>query len=264
MKRTTMILSFAALLTAAGCQSANNEGTENASAEQSEHQAEENENHDQANETNHHNEEDHNDHDHNHDDNHDHNHDDEHDHHHDEEDQDIYDGYFEDDQIEDRDLSDWEGEWQSVYPYLQNGELDDVMEHKADEDESMTAEEYIAYYETGYQTDVDEIIIEEDTFTFLTEDTEMSASYDYDGYEVLTYEAGNRGVRFIFEKQDGDSDMPAFIQFSDHQIAPNPAHHFHLYWGEDRDELLDEVTNWPTYYPASMDGDDIAHEMIAH
>ena len=32
----------------------------------------------------------------------------------------IYKGYFENAQVKTRTLSDWEGDWQSVYPYLLN------------------------------------------------------------------------------------------------------------------------------------------------
>ena len=70
----------------------------------------------------------------------------------------IYRGYFEDDQIADRPLSDWEGDWQSVYPLLLDGTLDPVMAHKAESGDK-TAEEYRAYYEIGYGTDVDRIVI---------------------------------------------------------------------------------------------------------
>ncbi len=35
----------------------------------------------------------------------------------------IYDGYFDDDQVKDRPLSDYAGDWQSVYPQLQDGTL---------------------------------------------------------------------------------------------------------------------------------------------
>ncbi|RNA66253.1 metal-binding protein ZinT [Alteribacter keqinensis] len=259
MKRTHLYAStFAAALLLAACQSENTEesnanqgdeaqeNTGNESAEDND--AEENEEHQEDN-----------DHDPSSDD-----HDHEHEHSHDEESQAIYDGYFEDEQIEDRDLSDWEGEWQSVYPYFINGELDEVMEQKASESDSMTAEEYTEYYETGYETDVDNITIEDGTFTFSSDEGEWSGEYVYDGYEVLTYEAGNRGVRFIFKQEEGDEEMPAYIQFSDHNIFPTKSDHFHLYWGDDRERLLDEVTNWPTYYPAHMDGNDIKQEMMAH
>ncbi|WP_027955562.1 metal ABC transporter solute-binding protein, Zn/Mn family [Halobacillus kuroshimensis] len=182
----------------------------------------------------------------------------------DEEAQQIYDGYFEDEQVKDRELTDWEGDWQSVYPYLQDGTLDEVFAHKAENDGDMTAEEYKEYYKIGYETDVERIIFEGNDVTFFENGEKSSGTYTYDGYEILTYEAGNRGVRYIYELTEEDGDLPQYIQFSDHSITPTDADHYHLYWGDDREALLDEVTNWPTYYPSDLDGQEIAHEMMAH
>lgn len=176
---------------------------------------------------------------------------------------DIYRGIFDDAQIEARALSDWQGDWQSVYPLLQDGTLDAVMEHKAQTGDK-TAEEYRAYYETGYRTDVDRIVIDGGSVTFHQGDETLQGTYDSDGHEVLTYEAGNRGVRYIFEKTAGDAAAPGFIQFSDHGIFPQQADHYHLYWGDDRAALLAEVTNWPTYYPSSLTGSEVVAEMLAH
>nr|WP_280953016.1 metal-binding protein ZinT [Mangrovicella endophytica] len=175
----------------------------------------------------------------------------------------MYKGYFEDGQVKDRPLSDWAGDWQSVYPYLTDGTLDPVMAHKA-EDGKKSAAEYKAYYEVGYKTNVERITIEGDTVTFFREGKPLKARYASDGHEILTYEKGNRGVRFIFKKVDGDADAPDYFQFSDHKIAPEKADHYHLYWGDDRAALLKEVTNWPTYYPSSLSAKDVAQEMMAH
>lgn len=194
---------------------------------------------------------------------HDHEHSHEHEHSHDHGDDQIYQGYFEDDQVEARALSDWAGDWQSVFPYLEDGTLDPVMEHKAKHGD-MSVDEYKDYYEIGYRTDIERIVIEGDTVTFYENGKPLEARYARDDYEILTYEAGNRGVRFIFEKVEGDDDAPQYIQFSDHRVAPAVADHYHLYWGEDRAALLEEVTNWPTYYPASLSADEIVHDMIAH
>lgn len=194
---------------------------------------------------------------------HDHAHEHDHGHAHDEDAKRIYDGYFTDEEIQPRTLADWQGDWQSVYPLLQDGTLAPVMAHKA-ETGSMSAEEYTAYYSTGYKTEVDRIVIEGDTFTFHSDGQAVSAHYESDGHEVLTYQKGNRGVRYIFEKFDGDDAAPDFVQFSDHAVAPNDAGHYHLYWGDDRAALLEEVTNWPTYYPSSMTGAQIVDEMLAH
>lgn len=182
---------------------------------------------------------------------------------HDHGDDQIYQGYFEDSQVKDRALLDWEGDWQSVYGYLQDGTLDPVMAHKA-ESGTQTVEEYKAYYEIGYKTDVERITIEGDTVTFFKDGRPLKARYASDGRETLTYEKGNRGVRFIFKKVEGDADAPDYIQFSDHKIAPAKADHFHLYFGDDRAALLKEVTNWPTYYPSALSAKEIVEEMIAH
>ena len=191
-------------------------------------------------------------------------HDHEHGHSHDEETQKVYDGFFEDTEVSDRSLLDWEGDWQSVYPYLQDGTLDEVFDYKAEQEDTMTSEEYKDYYDEGYQTDVERIMIQGNNVTFFKNGKENSGEYIYDGYEILTYEAGNKGVRYIFKLAEKNEELPQFIQFSDHSIKQNESDHYHLYWGDDRNALLNEVTNWPTYYPSEMDGHDIAHEMIAH
>lgn len=175
----------------------------------------------------------------------------------------IYDGYFEDEQVADRGLSDWEGDWQSVYPYLVSGDLDEVFAHKA-ETGDMTAEEYKQYYTTGYITNIDRVLIKDESVTFFDGKEEYSGEYASDGYEILTYEKGNRGVRFIFKKTAGSEQAPAFIQFSDHHIYPVKSSHFHLYWGADRKELLEEVTHWPTYYPSDLDAKGLVRDMLAH
>ncbi|MBS9721054.1 metal-binding protein ZinT [Tianweitania sp. BSSL-BM11] len=180
-----------------------------------------------------------------------------------EEEKKISSGYFEDDQVKERPLSNWEGHWQSVYPYMTDGTLDPVMEKKAKTGDK-TAAEYKAYYETGYKTDVDWISIEGNDVTFYKQRQPSKATYESDGFEILTYEKGNRGVRYIFKKTSGDDAAPDYFQFSDHTIAPRKAGHFHLYFGDDRAALLEEVTNWPTYYPFAMNKDQIVEEMLAH
>ena len=176
-------------------------------------------------------------------------------------------GYFDDADVTDRSLKDWSGEWQSVYPYLTDGTLDEVWEYKAKANKDMSAEEYKSYYTTGYQTDVEKITIngKKKTISFVQNGQEHTYTYKYKGYEILTYKKGNRGVRYLFEATDDNAGEFKYVQFSDHGISSQKAEHFHLYWGgESQKKLLEELENWPTYYPADLSGREIAQEIIAH
>ncbi len=183
-----------------------------------------------------------------------------------EKEQTVYNGYFADSDVSDRPLSDWQGNWQSVYPYLEDGSLDQVMAYKAKLDSSKTLDEYFAYYQTGYQTTINEIEITEDTMSFTDEDGQtVSSEYQYTGYQILNYAAGNRGVRYLFEALDDSSGAFKYVQFSDHDITSTKAAHFHIYFGNDSQEaLLTEMNHWPTYYPEDLSGFEIAQEMMAH
>lgn len=175
----------------------------------------------------------------------------------------VANGYFDDQDVKDRALSDYVGEWQSVYPLLEDGTLDPVFEYKAKLNQEMTEEEYKEYYDTGYQTDVATINIEGDTIDFVVDGESHKYTYEYQGYEILEYEKGNRGVRYLFETND-DAGQFKYVQFSDHNIAPVEAEHFHIFFGENEEDVLAEMDNWPTYYPKDLSGEEIAQEMMAH
>ncbi|CAK9886817.1 MAG: Metal-binding protein ZinT [Candidatus Erwinia impunctatus] len=173
-------------------------------------------------------------------------------------------GVFDDQNVKDRPLTDWEGVWQSVNPYLLNGDLDPVLEKKAKQGKK-TVEEYRAYYKTGYATDVDTIGIENDVIEFHQGKKVSSCHYKYDGHQILTYVSGKKGVRYLFKCQDAQSTAPKFIQFSDHTIAPRKSQHFHIFMGnESQAALLTQMDNWPTYYPYHLNKEQIVDEMLHH
>ncbi|MEJ7542366.1 zinc ABC transporter substrate-binding lipoprotein AdcA [Staphylococcus intermedius] len=177
----------------------------------------------------------------------------------------IQDGYFKDDQVKDRDLSDYAGEWQSVYPLLKDGTLDEVFEHKAEDKGDKSAKEYKAYYDKGYKTDVEKIKITDNQITFTKNGKSMTGTYSYDGKDILKYDGGNRGVRYTFKLEgDASEGLPKYVQFSDHNIAPTKTGHFHIFTGNDRDKVLKELENWPTYYPADLSKEEVKDEMLAH
>ena len=175
-------------------------------------------------------------------------------------------GYFDETQVEKRPLSNWSGEWQSVYPLLKDGTLDQVFDYKAKIKQDKSAQEYKAYYESGYKTEIKEIDITDSTMTFINENgKKMSSEYKYVGYEILTYEKGNQGVRYCFEAIDPSQGAFKYVQFSDHEITDTKSAHFHLYFGNDSQEALyKELENWPTYYPKELTGKQVAQEMMAH
>ena len=173
-------------------------------------------------------------------------------------------GWFLTQDVKDRDLSDYEGEWQSIYPLLKEGKLKKVMQAKAKKGD-MTEAEYTKYYDTGYKTDVEKITIKGNQMTFTRNGKDATATYKYDGYKILDYAKGNRGVRYLFTATgDVPAGAPKAVQFSDHGIAPGKAAHFHIFSGDSQSETLKEMDNWPTYYPASMSADEVATELLAH
>lgn len=178
----------------------------------------------------------------------------------------IYKGYFEDSMVKDRPtLNEWKGQWKSVYPYILDGTLDVVMEHKAKSNSNMTKEDYKKYYTKGYKTDVTKIVFNGNKATFYKKGKKVTAEYKYEGYRILTYPRGNRGVRFLFTAKKKVSWAPLHLQFSDHNIYPTKPSHFHLYFGnESHEELLKELEHWPTYYPVNNSKQDIIHDMLAH
>lgn len=174
-------------------------------------------------------------------------------------------GIFDDQDVKDRPLSNWDGIWESVNPLLLSGKLDPVLEQKAKNNKDKSVEEYRDYYKKGYATDVDNISIENNIVEFTQNGQVSSCEYHYSGLKILHYASGKKGVRYLFECQDSQSKAPKYIQFSDHIIEPQTSGHFHLYMGnESHEKLLQEMDNWPTYYPYSLNDEQVVHEMLHH
>lgn len=174
-------------------------------------------------------------------------------------------GVFNDQDVKARQLFDWDGIWQSVYPLLKSGALDPVFKQKAEKQGNKSAEEIKAYYQVGYKTTVDKIDIENGEITFHSADNSVSCAYHYDGFRILHYASGKKGVRYLFHCQDAQSQAPKFVQFSDHIIGPRKTHHFHIFTGnQSQAELLKEMDNWPTYYPDDLYPPQVVEEMLHH
>ncbi len=185
---------------------------------------------------------------------------DEHDHGH------SHDEEITEDDIKDRELSDFAGEWKSLYPYLLNGELDEYCEHKAeeDDDDSTTKETYIEKYKTSWQCDADKVSIKGDKITFTYSDGKTcTAEYAYAGYQIKRGDDGSiSSVRYQFTTDN--EAAPKYVQFNDHGHEPGAAEHFHIYFGNDGfDSLMDSKTN-PFFVGSSLSVDEILDELMGH
>ncbi|WP_395964588.1 metal ABC transporter solute-binding protein, Zn/Mn family [Campylobacter fetus] len=163
-------------------------------------------------------------------------------------------------------MSDWNGDFNSVYPYLIDGSLDPVLEAKASSPNSdKNFNEYKKQYEKGYKSSINRIVINNGNISFYTSNGVNTGKYAYKGYEILTYKSGKKGVRYQLENIDKNSNAPKFIQFSDHEIGPAKISHFHIYMGDDSFKTLSlELENWPTFYKSNMKKADIIEDMLEH
>ncbi|NIE98760.1 metal-binding protein ZinT [Pantoea sp. Acro-805] len=174
-------------------------------------------------------------------------------------------GVFNDGDIKDRQLSDWDGVWQSIYPYAKDGSLDPVFRKKAESGKGKSFAEIKDYYLKGYASDITDIGIENGVMEFTVKGEVNACKYDYKGYKVLNYVSGKRGVRYLFECTDKNSKAPKFVQFSDHIISPKKSGHFHIFTGNtSQDALFAELENWPTFFPYQMQKDEIVDDLLHH
>ncbi len=168
--------------------------------------------------------------------------------------------------IKDRTLSDFAGEWKSLYPYLTRGELDAYCEHKAEEDgdDTTTKETYLEKYKASWQCDAVKIKVDGSTITFTyTDGKTVSATYTYAGYQPKLNSEGKIGsVRYQFTTDSADA--PKYVQFNDHGHEPGEAEHFHIYFGNDGfDALMNSATN-PFFVKDALTVDEILDELMGH
>lgn len=168
--------------------------------------------------------------------------------------------------IKDRTLADFAGEWKSLYPYLANGDLDEYLEHKAEEDgdETTTKETYREKYTASWACDADKITINGNSITFTYKDGKtQTATYSYAGYSPKRNDDGDiSNVRYQFTTDS--ENAPKYIQFNDHGHEPGKAEHFHVYFGNDGfDSLMDSKTN-PFFVKDSLSVEEILDELMGH
>lgn len=172
---------------------------------------------------------------------------------------------FDDHDVKGRNLSDWEGEWQSAYPLVLNGSLDEAWNGKA-KSGKMTAEGYKEYYKKGYKTDIAYITIKGDKITYKFDNgKEVSSKYKSSGVYIQNWSTGTKAAMYRFEAVNKKSGAPIYIEFNDHTIEPNKAAHFHFRMSnESYDAIVDPENLFPTYYPAKLSASEVCEEIAGH
>ncbi len=172
---------------------------------------------------------------------------------------------FEDSDVEDRSLADWAGDWQSPYPFVLSGELDEAWEEKA-EDGKKSAAEYKEYYAKGYKTDIKSLSISGDKITYTYDSGKtVSAQYKYTGFYIQHWSGGTKAAMYRFVAVDKNTGAPVFIEINDHMIESAKAEHFHLRMSNTGfDDIVDVETSFPTFFPSSMSASEIAEHLAGH
>ncbi len=165
--------------------------------------------------------------------------------------------------IRDRSLTEFAGEWRSPVPAAESGELDPFFAHEAEE-EGSTPEEVRAEHIAGWACGVTAIGIDGDSITFTAADgSACTASYTYAGFTPVTAQDGDiTAVRYQFTADSGDA--PKYVQFNDHGHEPGKAEHFHVYFGNESFEALMSAESDPFFVPADLSAAGIMSELASH
>ncbi|MBQ7639022.1 MAG: zinc ABC transporter substrate-binding protein [Clostridia bacterium] len=168
---------------------------------------------------------------------------------------------IEESDVKDRSLDEFNGEWKSLFPMLEDGELDEYIEHEAEEDGE--AEENVKKtLAEKWACEAVKISINGGSVTFVFADGKtVSAEYKYAGYSLIRAEDGDvTGVRYQFETDS--SDAPKYIQFNDHCHEPSEEiGHFHFYFGNEGFNALSDSATDPLFFAAAASAGDILGEL---
>ena len=146
--------------------------------------------------------------------------------------------------IKDRKLSEFNGEWQSLYPVLVSGKLEEYVEHQAEE-KGKSEKEMQKEIEAKWNCGVKLVKVSGNKITLTYDDGKsVSGSYSYAGYAVKKNAEGKiTNVRYKFESKD--KNAPKYVMFNDHGFAPaEKVAHFHFYFGNNGfEEFMDSKVN---------------------
>ncbi len=172
---------------------------------------------------------------------------------------------IEESDIKDRELSDFEGSWQSLYPMLEAGELETYVKDHSEE-HGEPADEVLEELAQKWGCDLTEVSVSGATIDFTFADgTKKSGEYIYAGFTPVLADDGDiHAVRYQYEAVSGDS--PKYVVFNDHGYEPGKAEHFHIYYGDgaDIDTALESFTYNPFFIHAGLNGEEALDVLSGH
>ncbi|MCR4731428.1 MAG: zinc ABC transporter substrate-binding protein [Saccharofermentans sp.] len=166
--------------------------------------------------------------------------------------------------IKPREVSEFAGEWQSLYPVLMTGALDEYVKYQA-EKKSITVEESRAQIEAKWNCGVKTIKIEGNSITLYYDDgTKATGTYEYAGFATKKDDTGKiTSIRHEFLRTSGDG--PKYVMLNDHGHEPaDSVEHFHIYFGDNNFDELVTTTSNPFFVDAKLDAKGCLDNVMGH
>lgn len=143
------------------------------------------------------------------------------------------------------DLSAWDGTWNNMGAYLNDGELEDAFKKLAEKDK-VSAEEAKAKYVEKRRCDFDGMVIRDGKVTLLdafeSKGGKAIAEAGYTFVEMRTSTFGKHELKwFVFKADQADAQYPVLMLMK--VDSEGVLTHFHMRYGADVDELL-KIERW--------------------
>ncbi len=166
--------------------------------------------------------------------------------------------------IKPRSVSEFAGEWQSLYPVLMTGALDEYVEFQA-EKKSISVKDSRAEIEAKWNCRIKTIKIKGDEITLIYDNGKKeSGSYKYAGFATKKNDQGKiSSIRHKFSLVKGNG--PKYVMLNDHGYKPvKSVEHFHIYFGNNNfDELLTTKSN-PFFVDSKLDAKGCLANVMGH
>ncbi len=168
--------------------------------------------------------------------------------------------------LEDGPLTEWKGKWISQYALLQDSLMTPAFEAVAEYAPDYSAEDIRQFYSDICYTDFAEIVIDDNTITYLDFDGETvlaSNRYKSAGYQSVAL----RGELIVWNKfepvsESGSTNDYSFIMLADPHTHDGDEAHWHMRYGNTLFEILIDGSNYFNWWP-SMNSPQISVQELA-